>query len=410
VTDDSRLAQLAFRSDSFSRLLAANTVSSLGNNLAAVALSLDVWDRTHRSSWVALVLAGNLGGAFVVGALLSPLLDRWPRKWLMVGSDLVSAAAFLLLLVVRAPLGIVGVAALVGLMSAVFRPSTRAVVPRLVADRDLAAANGLLTSCEASANALGALAGGAAVALSGPLLAYLVNAVSFLASATLVGSARIPRGVVSQRVAGHWRQLGEGFRFVYRQPTLRMLLVSWNLAAFGFAVANVAEVALIRHTLHGSALGFGVASASAALGAMVGSIGAARLLRRSSPNEVLAGALAVMALAALATALAPTVIAACPALFALGLANGVGLVCMFTLMQRAAPEELRGRVLSALFSTISLTMMVSTLLGGALCDWLGARTVWAAAAGLILGGAGSSRALREHGEIAPAPALAAEGP
>jgi hypothetical protein len=54
--------------------------------------------------------------------------------------------------------------------------------------------------------------------------------------------------------------------------------------------------------------------------------------------------------------------------------------------------------------------MISTLLGGALCDWLGARTVWAAAAGLILGGAGSSRALREHGEIAPAPALAAEGP
>ena len=80
------------RSDSFRLLFLSTLVSSFGTLVAAVALTVDVQDRTDSGLWVGALLVADFLPAILVGLALGPLLDRLSRRGLMVGADLVRAA------------------------------------------------------------------------------------------------------------------------------------------------------------------------------------------------------------------------------------------------------------------------------------------------------------------------------
>src|SRR5204862_7319028 len=69
-------------------LFLAALASGLGTWLAFVALTIDVWDRTHSGSWVSALLIADFLPTIVVGLLLAPAVDRFSRRRLMVSADL----------------------------------------------------------------------------------------------------------------------------------------------------------------------------------------------------------------------------------------------------------------------------------------------------------------------------------
>ncbi|HTO26117.1 MAG TPA: MFS transporter, partial [Gaiellaceae bacterium] len=234
--------QLApLRVSGFRFLFYSTLASSLGTLLAAIALAIDVKDRTDSGLWVGAVLLVEFLPTVAVGLFFGPLLDRLERRSLMIGADLVRVGVFCALPFAHSAGLIVGLATVAGLANGFFRPAAFASVPNLVPAEELSEANALLVAIENVSWAIGPILGGLLTAAAGPNAAYWINAGSFLLSAALV--ARISARQLQSETAltrGHWRDLGDGFRVVARSRALLAVLVGWGIASFGIGAANVA--------------------------------------------------------------------------------------------------------------------------------------------------------------------------
>jgi len=372
----------------FRRLFIANSASGIGTWLALLALQIEVYDRTHSGWWVGALLAANIVPAIGVGLLLGPLVDRLSRKGLMIGADLGRLAVFAALPFVDSTWAIVGLALVAGIGNAFFRPAVLAGVPNLVSDEDLPDANALLQFVDWGTTVVGSLAGGAIVALSGTDLAYWVNAVTFGVSALFV--AGIPaRLLQSERPIGrgHWKDVREGFEAVLRSPELTTVLVAWTIAQIGIAGINLAEIFLARNEYETGNFGFGVMVGASGVGLIVGGLWARSAAQLVGMRSAYPRALLVFAAGTLGAALAPNVWVGAIALFVYGLGNGVAVVLNITLVQRGAPDRVRGRALTSIIAINYGMMLTVFVVVGPLTNAVGARIVYAISAGALVAAA-----------------------
>ena len=375
------LLELPSRAPSFRLLFLATLGSGLGTNLAVIALTVDVFDRTQSGVWVAGLLLADFLPMLAIGLLLGPLVDRFSRRRLMIASDLARFAAFVALLLAPSAAAIVALAAVVGLATGLFRPAVYAGMPNLVDERDLPHANSLFQSAENATWMLGPLIGGALLSVSSPDVPYLVNAVTFLLSAGLI--ARIPEGRLQAErdvpTRGHWRDLAEGFAAVRSSPALLTVVFAWSIAMLGSAGVNVSEVALAKESLDAGDFGFGVLMASAGLGLVLGSLVAGAWIQRTSISAVYGIALALMAAGAGAAAGSASIWIAAVCVVVFGFGNGAATVCNPLFVQRGAPDHVRGRAFTVVMTINFAALGLGMVAAGPLTDAFGARWVWAAA-------------------------------
>jgi MFS family permease len=256
-------------------------------------------------------------------------------------------------------------------------------VPNLVGDRDLPQANGLLQSADNITWALGSLAGGALVAATSSDVAYSLNAVTFLLSAVLI--IRIPERFEEERVPsrGGLRDLSEGLTLAARSPALLTVLVAWSIVMLGNAGINVAEVFLAKHVFNAGDFGFGLLLAAGGFGLVTGSLFGGGWIDRRGMRLPYVAAIALMAVGYGLAALSPNVWVAAPAVVLAGLGNGVAVICNALLVQRGAPDRLRGRAFAVVMSCGYAVLGLGMVAAGPLTNALGARTVWAISAGLF---------------------------
>ncbi|HZC30085.1 MAG TPA: MFS transporter [Gaiellaceae bacterium] len=364
------------------RLLAVATLgSTLGTLLAAVALAIDVKDRTNSGLWVGAVAIVSYLPTVLVGLTLGPLIDRLERRKLIVVADLVRAAVFAALPFASNAGEIVALATVAGLANGFFRPAVYAGVPNLVPEDELAAANGFLQTMENVSWMVGPLLGGLLTAAAGPHAAYWINAVSFLFSAILL--VRIPKRLLQSATAltrGHVRDLRDGFVVVLRSRPLLAVMIGWGIACFGIGGTNVAEVFLAKNTFHAGDFGYGMLYGSIGAGLVVGSFAAGSLIDRLGAARSYGLALFVMALGFGAAAASPNVWVAAACVVVGGVGDGIAIVGNSLLVQRGAPDEVRGRALTLVMSGTYVLTAVGNVLAGALLHVGGARWVWAGAA------------------------------
>ncbi|HEX6703037.1 MAG TPA: MFS transporter [Gaiellaceae bacterium] len=396
------------RAPSFRTLFLAALASGLGTWLAFVALTIDVWDRTHSGTWVSALLIADFLPTILVGVLLAPVVDRFSRKHLMIAADLFRFGVFCALPFSRNATTIVLLAAAAGFATAFFRPAVYAGLPNLVWDVDLPRANSLLQTAENVTTTAGPVAGGVLVAATSPHAAYWVNAVTFVVSAALL--ARIP-GRMLQTVhglsRGHLHDIADGLGLIWRSRALLTVLVVWNMVMVANAGINVAEVVLAKVSFNAGDLGFGVLVAAAGLGLAIGSFAAGPLLERRRPGEMYGGSIALMAVGFGGAAIAPNAWVAAVCVVVAGVGNGAAVVCNALFVQRGAPDELRGRVFTVLMSSTYVVLGVGMAVAGPVTNAVGARWVWGAAAGVAAAAAATGLAfargipLRERVEGAP---------
>ncbi len=370
------------------RLFWATLISTTGTWLAFVALAIDIYDRTHSSLWVGALLVTEVLPIALLGFLLGPLLDRLPRRSLMIAADLFRTVVFVALVAAPGPWSIIILATFAGVAAGLFTPAVYAGLPNLVEERDLAGVNGLFQTASSVTMIAGPLGGGVVVASAGPDPAYLVNAVSFAVSALLI--YLIPRSGLQSATAvsrGYLHDLLDGASAVLRSRPLLAVFVAWNVAMIGVAAMNTAEVELVKSDFGAGDLGFGLFVSATGLGIFLGAFNARALLERRSLSTVYALGFALLASSMCLVALLPPFTLAIAFLLVGGLGNGLLLTSNAMLVQRGAADELRGRSFTLIMSSNALILTVASFGAGALTDRSSAHLIWALA-GLITALAG----------------------
>jgi MFS family permease len=368
VESRSRLGLLR-RSPAFGVLFIATAGSGFGTYLAAIALTVHVYDQTGSGLWVAGLLIADFLPIVAIGLLLGPLVDRLSRRWLMIVSDLVRFGAFAGLLFVDSPTAIVVLAGVSGIATGFFRPAVYAGLPNLVPDHELTNANSLLQTVETLAWMIGPVVGGLMLEAVGPDLPYAINAVTFLVSAGLIAGISEKRLRSEESLTrGHWRDVADGIRLVLTSAPLRTVLIVWNVALIGSAAINVAEIFLAKETLDAGDRGFGALVAASGVGLALGSYLAAPALGRVGLRRHYVASIALMGLGSAGAALSPNI------------SNQL-------LVQRGAPDRFRGRALATIMSSNYAFLGIAMAGAGVLTDLFGARIVWLGAGIVYLFGA-----------------------
>lgn len=378
-----RQLSLLVRPGPFRLVSLAALGSGIGTWFAAVALQVDVFDRTHSALWIAALVIVEFVPTIAVGLVFGPFVDRLSRRRLMIASDLARFGVFATLPFVNSALGIVALAAVAGLAWSVFRPALFAGVPNLVDEDELTSANSLLQAIDHGTTALAPPLAGLLVATEGTHLAYWVNAASFLLSAALL--ARVPAAKLQTAVSatrGLLRDVGDGMRAVARSPQLMTVLLVWTTAILANGAINVSEIAFAKDSLDSGAFGFGLLAGGAGLGLALGSLLAAPWIDRRGVTTAYVSSFVLMAGGFGVAAVAPNVWVAVLCVIVSGIGNGAAVVCNFTYIGRGAADEVRGRTITLLMSATAVTFVVGTLVGAQVTDAVGARWVWGGAAAI----------------------------
>ena len=407
-------AQLTpLRLPGFRSLFFATLASSAGTLLAAVALAIDIQQRTDSGPWVAAVVVVEFLPTVVVGLLLGPLLDRLDRRSLMIAADAVRVGVFAALPFAPSAAWIIGLAAVAGLATGFFRPAVYAGIPNLVPDAELPNANALLQTVENVSWAVAPVLGGVLTTAAGPSAAYAINAASFAVSIVLV--LRIPSRLLQSGRAlsrGHWRDLRDGFSATLRSPSMRAVLVAWGIASLATGAANAVEIFLAKHTFSSGDLGYGLLYSAMGAGLVLGSFVSASLLSRSGVARTYGASLTLMAMGYVGAAASPNVwVAAICVLFA-GVGNGAAIACNALLVQRGTFDLVRGRALTFVMSITYVLVGAGNGIGGLLLDPAGPRWIWGACGATLVVAAVAGRLMaRKLGTETPAEAeVRAESP
>jgi MFS family permease len=353
--------------------------------MATIALTTDLTARTHSPWWVSLLFIVTFLPSVIVGMAFGPLVDRLSRKRLIVNADLIRLAVFVALVFVHTPEAIIVLAAVAGIANSFFRPAVLAGVPNLVAEEELAQGTSLLQATDWAAAAIGPVLGGVIVGSWGADVVYWINAATFLFSAVLL--LKIPARLLQSEQAitrGHWRDLADGMTAFRRSRALQTVLFAFGFAMFAAGLNNVAEIFLAEDALHRGAFGYGLLWTATGIGLVIGSLISGSLLERRDVRVVYPLVFLPWAAGLLGAGIAPNLWVAAAAMVIAGLGNGLAFPLTVLIVQRNAPDNLRGRVFTVIISAHNAVLGVAMVAAGALTELAGPRWVYGLAAALLV--------------------------
>jgi hypothetical protein len=284
----------------FRHFFLARAVSLLGTSMMPPALAFAILGRPGGSAAAIGVILGCRAVALVAFLLLGgALADRLSRYRLMVASDVVAFAAQAavagLFISGSAPLVLVGgLSAVTGAATGVFYPASRGLIPQIVENAQLQPANALTRLAENSASLGGAAISGVIIVTVGAGWALAIDAATFLVSAGLLLTSRIPVTVRAQEQATMLADLRAGWQEVRSRQWLWVIIAQFALINLCFSPSIVVLGPVIARQHWGGALGWSVILTAQAVGLTAGSLVAIRL-RPAFP--LLVGTIVTFALA-----------------------------------------------------------------------------------------------------------------
>jgi CRP-like cAMP-binding protein/predicted MFS family arabinose efflux permease len=386
------VVRAAFAHRDFRYLAASLTVSQVGDWLYGVALVVYVFDQTGSPAWVAASAILRLAPYVLFGAIGGAIADRYDRRAVMIATDLARAACMAGLTAVAladAPawlaLGLAFASAAAGTPA---RPAQGAITPALVSERDLAAANAVVSVLEHTALVLGPALGGLLLLLGSPAVAFAVNGASFLASAALVLPIRkrAPAEPEEERPPTLARRLADGFAALARSGDAALLVGLLVAASFVYG-QEVVLLVLVSEQLLGTG-SEGVSYLTAAVGA--GGLAAAGLTSRLAevrrPGRTLLLVMLSFSLPLMTLALIRRPALAAAVLAVEGAGNIVFDVLAITMLQRVVRQEILGRVFGVVDSLAVAGILAGSLLVPPIVAAVGVRWALVVAGGTMLAG------------------------
>jgi MFS family permease len=368
--------------------------------LATIASNLGTWMHEVAAAWmmtalspspavVALVPAAAALPIVVLALPAGALADVVDRRrlliatqaWMMAASALLGALTLLGL--VQAPLLLAATLAL-GVGTALTGPAWQAVVPEMVERREIPAALALNGLAINAARTVGPAIGGLIVARQGPAAAFLLNAASFVGVLLVLHGWERPARRSTMPAETFFGALAAGARYARHASALRAVLA--RAGAFTLCAGAVWALlpTLVRRTLAGSALDYGLLLACLGAGAVLAALALPRLRSVTTPDVqvTVAGVLMAAVLGAMAFVRQPLVLAALMA--AAGASWLVSLTALHAAAQAVLPPWVRGRGLAVLLLVTYAGLSGGSLLWGAVAARAGVEAGFGLAGAVLL--------------------------
>lgn len=379
-----------FRWPVFRAIWIANVTSALGSLIQQTAAAWLMTELTTSHLLVALVQASVTIPVLLFGIFAGVFADNHDRRTVM----LVANAGMLVLSAVLAVLAYAGsiqpwslllLTIAIGTGFALNGPAWQASIRQMVPRSDLPQAISLNTIAYNTARSLGPAIGGVLLSLSGPALAFTVNAVSYLALIVVLLRWR-PGSTAPERRHAIIPAIAAGLRFASGNSPVRRVL----LRGFVFGAGAISYQALLplvaKEQLGGNEVAFGLMFGAFGVGSVITAVWIAGARRRFGPEAIVTSATLVSAFAVTVLAFAPNVPVAMAAGFLAGGGHVAALTSFNVAVQLRSPDELLGRSLSIFQATIFGGMAVGAGIWGQVSDLSDIRTALLASAALLLGG------------------------
>jgi len=365
----------------FRALALAGLLSAAGDQLARVALSVLVYQRTSSPLLTALTYALTFLPAVVGGPLLSGLADRQPRRTLLVTADLIRALLVSAMAVPGLPLtALLSLLVAVNVLEAPFDTARAALMPDVTGDRYLAALV-VDQTVQQSAQVLGFAGSGLLLLVFSPTTALLIDAASFLTSALLLRRRVTHRPAVAEgdrnaldrgRARRALTDAKLGLTTIWSDlPVRRAVLLTWLVSACAIAPEGLA--APYAQQLAGGSVLVALLLAANPIGNVLSGLTAARWSQDHSDPPLAPLALLVVVPLALC-ALNPTA----PIVLSLIVLSGAGMTVSLlarTVFVAHVPEHARGRAFAIAGTGIIVGQGLAVALAGAAASTLSPSTV-----------------------------------
>jgi MFS family permease len=358
--------------------LTGQAVSSFGDS--ALWLATGIWVKA---------LTGSSGAAgltfffFFAPSLLAPvtglLVDRLPRRTMLVAVNVLTGCAVLLLLLVDSKHQlwlIYAVMVIYGLSFSTLAAAQSALLTTILPEDLLADANGALRTIQGTLSLVAPMTGAGLYALVGPRPLIVLDAASFAVPVICALMLRLPKPQTKPHTTTWRAQLGAGIKHLAGNPTLRDVTFAAVFAVLGFGFSETTVFAVAGNGLHEPPAFVGVLVALQGLGAVLAGPTAAPMVRRIGECPLIALGLMLTAAGALLE-IAPTPIGVLPGVVLFGFSLPWVLVGLTTLLQRLTPRELQGRVYAAADAVITAPQTLSIALGAGLIGIVGYRALLA---------------------------------
>ena len=383
----------------YRRLWLSRTVSQVGDVAQFTTLALLLIALTGSGLGVSGAVLAEIVPVLLFAPLAGSLVDQLPRVRVMIGADVVRVLlAGTLALWHGSAVFAYAVAFGLSAGQVFFGPAAQSLLPSIVGEDDLVAANSGIWTAAVTAQILMAPVAALLALRVGFGPAFALNAASFAVSAVVLRGLAEPDRPVAVSVSSPFTHAREGLAALAALPLLKALAAGQFLAALS-AGATSALLVVLAHDRLGGSEGFGLLIAAIGVGAATGPL----LLRRSKdPRRPLFvfGPYAVRGVVDLVLAFVAALPLAAGALLFYGLSTSVGNVTFSSLVQSRVPEDLRGRAFAGFDLLWQTGRLLSLLGGGLLADTFGIRAVYLFGGLLLLaaaavGAAGERRSSRE---------------
>lgn len=367
----------------FRALWFSEILSVAGDRLALVALTLLVFDRTRSPLLSAAVYAVGYLPWVIGGLFLADSADRYPRRTVMVACDLVRAVLIAVMVIPDVP-----VWALVALLFAAtmfappFESARAAITPDILQGERYVLGTAVIQTTFFAAQTVGAVAAGVAVAFVGVRSSLVIDTITFLLSALLIGlgtrarpAAARPEAVRSSPLA----RMAEGMRLVFGDPALRTLLLFGWLVVFYTIPEGIA--APYTATLGGGPIATGVVIASTVFSTTIATPLFSRFMSPRRRTDWM-GPLAMLTCATLVlTALRPN-LAASLVIFSLSAAFAVYQLAANTAFVVRVPNERRAQAFGIASMGVIVGQGAAFVAAGAAAEFIAPATVIAVGGGI----------------------------
>ena len=385
-----------FPSRSFRLYWRANAVSAMGTYVTLLALqTLVVLDLGGSATEVGWLNSARWLPFLVVGVVVGALVDRQPRRPVMVVTDLVQAT-----LLASIPLlwwfdrlsfpALLIVVAAYGTASVINGAAAMSLLPRLVRRGDLQRAHARGDGADAVAQSAGPALGGLMVGALGAPVAVLVDAASYVYSAVTLNRMKVtePARRTGVTARGLVLEIRDGVRWIYRGSGLTTLAVATHVWFVGNAVVGVVLAPYALVSLGLTPFQFGLVGALGGLGALAGAAITTTVGLRLGTGRTIIASHAITTLAVLVMVVAGTSSGAWLSVAVLGAGSGLYGLAMgmsnsheMSFRQLLTPDDLQARTNTTLRSLNRAVMVVAAPLAGILADAWGIRpTLFLAAA------------------------------
>jgi MFS family permease len=365
----------------FHLLLASLAVSSCGDWLYNVALLAIVFERTGSATWLALTTAARVVPMVVLGPIGGVIADRYDRRRVIIASDLTRALLMVALAAVAVaglPIILAPVIAAAATAAAVAQPPcVAACTARFVEDSELQRASVARSTVGQTAIVIGPALGALVLLAASPVVAILLNALTFITSACAIGaigpgeafrpSAERSAGVSPAEIAVDIR---EGARALRGAPTAVRLVAADVLCSAVYGILTVTLVMVADKVGAGNG-GYGLLLGAFGAGGVIGAIVTARIEATVRWRGTLACALTLVGVPLAALGVAPSLVGALVLAVLCGGGMIVGEVLSETALPRLLEDSVLARAYGLAFPASIAGIVAGSLIAGPLVGLLG---------------------------------------